>query len=209
MYTIATITPPASEPVTTASLKLYLHLNTSYEDTLLGDCITTARQMFEHHTQRQCVTATLRQYVQHIAHTHRHFDHVAEFQGNIAGNVYPSIYLMRGDVQSVSSVHYYDPSGNLQADTTYSTDLIGNPSRVYWPAGLPSITTALPHVAYCDFVAGWTSVPVDVCTAIRLLAAHYFDQRSAYTTDNLKELPQGFAVVCAKYTLALSGTWNQ
>lgn len=212
MYSITTITPPVSEPVSVATLKASLRLNTSDEDSLLAGYITTARMQFEHLTQRAVFTQTLRQYVQAIAHTGAAWDVCDPFGiGNLypRQSPYPTLYIMRGDVQSVSSVHYYDAAGSLQTSSTHTTDLIGNPARVYWASGLPSITTAQPHVAYCDFVAGWTSVPADVCTAIQLMASHYYEQRSAYVTDNLKELPHGFASICSKYTLGLSGSWGQ
>lgn len=209
MYTITTVTPPVSEPVSTATLKAALRLNTSDEDTLLAGYITTARMQFEHLTQRAVFTQTLRQYVNRVAHS-------GGFPECNYGNYpqwfyyasVPTLYLMRGDVQSVSSVHYYDPAGSLQTSSTHTVDTVGNPRRVYWASGLPSISTTLPHPAYVDFVAGWTSVPADVCTAIQLLAAHYYEERSAFVTDNLKELPRGFAAIAARYDLGLNGNWG-
>lgn len=210
MFTIQVTTPPASEPVSTATLKTSLRLNTTAEDSLLPGYITTARQQFEHSTQRAVMTTVFRQYVQGIAHTHHHGHNPTIYPlWRSRHSQYPTIWLMRGDVQSVQDVNYYDATtGSATASTTHTVDLIGNPSRVYWANGLPNITQTLPHIAYVDFTAGWTSVPADVCTAITLLAGHYYEQRTAYLTDNLKELPQGFCSIAAKYSLNLTGTWG-
>lgn len=179
MFHIKTVTGPTSEPVTTAELKAYLRLNTTDEDSLLASYIATARHQFEHLTQRAVISQTLRQWNDSIHHGFR---------------------IMRGDVLSISAVKYYNTSGALTTDTTFSTDLNVAPVKVFWVTKLTTSTTRTP-VAYVDFVAGFSTVPEDVKTAIKLLAGMYFDQRAAFITDNLKELPMGFQAICAKYDL--------
>jgi len=188
-FTIQITTQPTSEPVTTSDLHAWLRLNTTDEDAILASLITTARQQFEHLTQRAVLPTTFRQYTDRIRH---------------------GVTLLRGPVTSITGVHYYDGNDNLQTDSTYSSDIVSLPARIRWINPLTISLNVRPPV-YVDFVAGWADtshVPVEVCTAIKLLAASYYETRSAYVTDNLKELPRGFAAVCAKYALSLDGDWS-
>jgi len=194
MYTISVTTAPSTEPVAVNDLKTYLRLNTTDEDTLLSTFISTARQQFEFHAQRPVLSTVLRQSVSKLS----------------TKGTYPSIYLMRAGVTAVSSVYYYDADDALQTSSTHSTDIINAPSSVYWLSA-PSLSGVLPIVAYVNFTAGWANanaVPSDIKTAIMLLAAHYYEQRAAYVTENLNELPQGFCAICSKYALGVSGSWD-
>jgi uncharacterized phiE125 gp8 family phage protein len=57
-YHLNLVTAPASEPVTTTEVKTFLRIDSSDEDTLLGNLITTARQSAEAYTGRGLITQT-------------------------------------------------------------------------------------------------------------------------------------------------------
>lgn len=215
MFYISVTTPPAVEPVSTATLKTYLHLNTTDEDTLLPGFISTAREQFEHLTQRPVISTGFRQYVDRFAFGRPHLPWGGSSRYWSAPwcvpFFHPSIYLMVGGVTAVSAVQYRQANETYTASSTHTVDLVSFPARVWW-TGLPPVSVDQTPVAYVDFTAGWAdagSTPADVQTAIMLLAAHYFGQRSAYITDNLRELPQGFVAVCNKYSTGLEGDWHQ
>lgn len=188
MYTIKTITPPAAEPVTVDELKAQMRVSTGVEDDLFAAYITSAREMFEALTLRAVMTTTFRQHCPYLT---------------------GPIYLMRGEVQTIDSVKYYDVADQLQTASGYYTDTISTPSSVFF-LNYPNVSTYKSPVAYVDFTAGWEAdqVPAMVKTAIRLLAAHYYEYREAFGTDNLNELPMGFKAVCDQYKLGLQGNWH-
>lgn len=55
-YSLEQITPPAEEPITLAEAKLYLRVDGSMEDTLIGNMITVARMAAEAYLARSLVT---------------------------------------------------------------------------------------------------------------------------------------------------------
>jgi hypothetical protein len=210
MFNCIVYSEPASEPVTTAELKAHLRLNTTDEDTLLSLFITTARQQFEHSTQRPVITQTIRQYCSYLPG----YQYCSQYQQPFPGLFYRYppifagiIYLMKGNVQSVSQVKYYDVNDALQTDTTYTTDLTTDPARITWQTR-PILSLLKANPIYVDYVCGFTSVPSDVKVSICLLAAHYFERREAHITESLHELPDGFERIVAKYKTGVSGDWG-
>ncbi len=55
-HLLARMTAPASEPVTLAEAKLYLRVDNTADDTLIGDMIVAARMAAEHFLRRSLVT---------------------------------------------------------------------------------------------------------------------------------------------------------
>jgi uncharacterized phiE125 gp8 family phage protein len=187
MYTVQVITPPASEPVTTQELKDHLRLNDSSEDSLLAGFIKTARLQFELNTGVAVLPTVFRQHFYAIA---------------------GPIYLYRGNVSAIGSVMYWNTAGNFVSDSTYLSDLISNPAKVWWQVYPVTHSDKSPK-GYVEFTAGWANaaaVPEDVKTCIKLLAAHYYAHREAYTEDtDLRNLPLGFQSVCRAYKTGLVG----
>lgn len=184
MYTLQTITEPSTEPVTDAELKASLRLNTTSEDALLPDFITTARVTFETVTRRPVLPTVYRQW----------FERFTE-----------PVYLVRGGVTAVASVHYYDQTDTLVTldPMLWDSDLTGLVPSVFVPTNYyPATSTKKVPVGYVQFTAGWAdaaSVPRPVKVAIKLLAAHLFKHRHAYDAQTVAELPMGFRAVCDQY----------
>ncbi len=57
---LALITAPTAEPLTVTQAKLFLRIDTTDEDSFIGECITAARNKIEEITHRQLMTATYR-----------------------------------------------------------------------------------------------------------------------------------------------------
>lgn len=192
MYNCIVQTAPVTEPVSTADLKTKLRLNTTDEDAVLTECITTARQQFEHLTNRPVISQTIRQYCSRIG-----------FHNCQDRSVYSGIvYLMKSNVISITQVKLYNDADALVTDTSYIADLTTLPARITWQTR-PALSRIYEKPVYVDYVCGFSSVPADVSTAIKLLAAHYFENGSTYITDNLKDLPMGFQTIAQKYSTGI------
>ncbi len=192
MYQIQITTPPSGECVQVSDLKAHLRLNTTDEDALLGNFITSARMTFENLTGRVVMATGFRQYNY-------------AFTG--------PLYLMRGQVSAIADVFYYDQNDTLQQLNGYLSDIVGIPASVWMAGGnYPQTSVNLNPKVYVDFTAGWANsgaVPALVSQAILLLASHYFEYRTAYEEKKLVEIPQGFVAVCDQYRTGLYGTWDK
>lgn len=188
MYTIEVITPPATEPVSVNELKAQLRLNDDSEDTLLSAYIKTARELFEAYTGRAVHPTTFRQ-------------HVPYFNSRV--------YLMKSQARSIASVKYWDQDDNLQTVGSYSSDVISCPGSV-WLESYPITSRSKHPKAYVQFEAGWDTdkVPEMAKTAIKLLAAHYYENRNSHSETNLQTVPMGFKAVCDGYKTGLIGPFG-
>ena len=101
------------------------------------------------------------------------------------------IELPLGQLQSVTSITYYDTNGTsaVYAASNYGVDIASEPGRIVleyqklWPTTTLRNTNPIEIV----FVAGWTSValvPAAIKHAIRLLAAHYYEHREEVVLGN-------------------------
>ena len=193
MEAIEIITGPASTSVSTDDLKAHLRLNDDSEDSLLGDWLTAADDLFTRWTGYVLVSQTLR----------------------LRLDGWPSdgtVYVPRHPVTGIASVQYLDRDGTWQTvdPSNYSIDLGSVPARVRFGSGytFPSLhPTAVPTVRV-QFVAGGTA-PKLAAQAVKLLAAHWYAQREAFGEANLNEVPMGFKAVCHQYTTGVLGCWNE
>jgi len=109
-------------------------------------------------------------------------------------------------VKSVTAITYLDADGLSQtvASDVYRLDAGRDPARVYlknakaWPAH-----SGEPGAVQIEYVLGETdraNVPADLGTAVRLLAAHYFENREvAIIGTTTAELPLGVQWVFDRY----------
>jgi uncharacterized phiE125 gp8 family phage protein len=188
MYTIEVVTPPESEPVTLNELKAHLRLNDDSEDALLTGFIKAAREVFESYTGRIVLPTTLRQ-------------HVPYFNSRV--------YLMRSQARSIVSVKYWDASNVLTTLEDFHSDVITCPGSV-WLDSYPVTSSTKSPKAYVEFEAGWEpeQVPEMVKVGIKLLAAHYYEQRNSHSPEDLKTVPMGFKAVCEQFKTGLMGPFG-
>lgn len=178
-----------SEPVTAQELYDHLQLNCGLAavQTQLEDFITSARLAFEVESDGRIVIPTV--YTQHLT----------EWPDSGV------IRLQRGPVQEVASVTYYDEDDTLQ-ELDAEADLTGTPAIVYTSTfSYPALSTTKVRPVTVEFTAGMDTVPADIKLAIKLLAAHWYLQREAFSDTEKKEVPMGFARVCDRYKTGLRG----
>lgn len=169
---------PTEEPVTLAEAKMQVRLDEADDAPLLPSMIGSARRKVEEFTRRQLVTATFTLKLDRFP-------------------LGPTINVPRPPLQSVSSITYVDPDGDVKtlATSVYSVDTDSQPGRIslaygqVWPAIREqdnSVVITFP----CGYGAA-TAVPDTFKDAIRLLIAHRWENREAVVTGMVaKELPE-------------------
>lgn len=111
MYEVSITSEPTSEPVTLTELKSHLRVDSSLDDTELGDKLSEARKSIEQMTNRAFFTQTR-------TLSFSHFDYRTD-----------RIYLPGAPVASISSVTYIDLNGSQQTWSSSEYTLVaGEPS---------------------------------------------------------------------------------
>ena len=187
MAKLKRITPPSDDPVTLAQARDHLHIEHELDDAKLLDFIPAATAHAEEvELRRALVTQTWELYLD-------------AFPEN-------AIEIPRPPLQSVTSVKYLDTAGALQTlavTTDYLVDLYELPGLVLpavgksWPA-----TQAVPNAVTVRFVAGYgdpDDVPVHLRQGLLLLIGHWYENREAFGTEELFEVPEGIRRIFAPY----------
>ena len=181
---------PAVEPVTLEETKAHLRVEFADDDALIGGLIKAARECAESATNRKLITQRWR-----------------VFEDKIPSP--PEFCLPFAPAQSVDWVRLWDTTNNgiVLAATAYSTDVIGEPARV-WLKDTPSATlrryNAVEIAFTCGYGAAATTVPEPLRQAVKLLAAHWYENRIAVgdgSQQKYEELPLGVQYLLAPYRL--------
>lgn len=162
-------TTPGTPPVTLDNLKLHLTMNDTAADDLLTEWLATAVEMLVDATgfvpTVTGFTATLTEWPDDNTFT-----------------------IPRRPLGTVTAVTFTDTDGN-DADLEFT---------VQYATGKITITSDRPSATLdkitVDFSAGDTC-PARFKTVTKLLSAHLYANREAYTTDDLKEVPVGLCYV--------------
>lgn len=157
-------------PVTDADLKLFLRVDHNREDDLISSINKAATSWTERFTGRKWVTAEYEYTLDRFPE-----DNVIE--------------LPVSPLVSVASVEYLATDGTYQTFEDWDFDNTSQPGRVYClpTASFPS-TYNVPSAVTITFSAGYdqgsnlNSVPEDVKTAIKILAASLCENRQAEIT---------------------------
>ncbi|WP_254509884.1 head-tail connector protein [Anatilimnocola floriformis] len=181
-YGLELVTPPVSEPVSLADMKQHARISREDEDTTISAFVTAARQYSETFLRRQLMPATWR----------------------MSLDCFPAeMRLPLPPLQSVTSITFVDGNGTTQtvASDTYYVDSTTEPGRIV-PVGCWPTARNQPGAVKVTFVAGYDTVPATVTTAIKMLAAHYYEHREAVNEGGLTEVPM------AVESLLMSEQWG-
>jgi uncharacterized phiE125 gp8 family phage protein len=137
--------------------------------------ITAARQQLEQMASHKMVTQTLALSIDDFPDS--------------------GILYLEGPVQSVSSIQYYDLDGELQTwnNELYQVDITSNPGRVMpaydetWPDYLDDYNSIV--VTYVAGCGNAEVVPAILKQAIKMLVAHWYNQREAVSETQNYEVP--------------------
>jgi len=181
---------PAAEPVTLEETKAHLRVEFADDDALIGGLIRAARECAESAINRKLITQRWRVYEDKIPSP-------------------PEFSLPFAPVQTVDWVRLWDAAnnGSVLAVTAYSVDVVSEPARV-WLKDSPSVTlrryNAVEIAFTCGYGAAATNVPEPLRQAVKLLAAHWYENRIAVADagqTRFEELPLGVQYLLAPYRL--------
>ena len=172
-------TAPTTEPVTVAEAKSHLRITTSAEDTYIGELISGARAKVEQDTNRSVATTTW------------------DLWWDIPP-VLRAIRLPRPPLQSVTYIKYYSTAdveatfGSINYFVDVSNQQGGRISLTEGSAW-PSDGLRYANAIVTRFVAGYTVVPFDLKHAMKMLIAHWYENREALNVGNIvAEYPLGY-----------------
>lgn len=169
------VTAPSVEPVSLDDAKLYLRIDGTDEDAVIGDLIKAARTVVEQKGRLALITQT--------------WDYTLDAWPDV-------IRIPIGPVQSVVSVTYVDSNGTTQTldPAEYQVDNSQNPARItpaygrVWP-----VARVQPNSIAVRFVAGFgdttADIPRDLRQALLLLLGHFYENREAVTVGSVTEVP--------------------
>lgn len=136
------------------------------EDSLLSALITTARQWVESFARRALITQTWKLYLDGWP---------------CASN----IVLPFGSLQSITHCKYTDSTGTQStfSSSYYSEDTISEPGRLVlnndqsWPSGVLNTLNPIEVQFVCGYGDNSTDVPSSIRTAIKMMAANWYENR--------------------------------
>jgi uncharacterized phiE125 gp8 family phage protein len=180
------VTPPTTEPLTLSELKNHLRIDGSFDDALLNSCITSARMYFESQCEISIASQTMLLALDY-------FDDI--------------IYLPKGPVQSVQDISYADSKNIVREMDDWIEDLVSNPARITpafgdsWPATADVVNAV--EVSYTTGYANANLVPKLLKSGMLFYAAHLYENRSAVTDGDLKEVPMAVESIIQQYTTGI------
>lgn len=173
--TIVKITDATVEPISLAEAKLWLRVDQSDEDTLIGSLITSVRKAAEHEMQRTLITTTW----------------------ELVVDAFPAaLRLEMPKVLSVVSVKYIDTAGVEQtlSQADYLVDMDSEPGYVVpaygkaWPSTRAQINAV--RVRYtAGYGAAATDVPQSIVNWMRLQLEHFYRNRGAVISGTVQTSP--------------------
>jgi len=190
------VTEPATEPVTTAEAKSHMHVTLvdTSNDTLIDGYIKSARINIEAITGCKLITQTWKMTL-------------PEFPAVDYINLKYSPIISIDEIKTVDA----DGTDAVFAATNYETDLISLPAQIKLKSDKSWTTPAAGYRAVngveISYKAGYGAaavVPEPFKLAIKLLTAHFYENRESTTMLTINELPMGVAAIIEPYR-----TWQR
>lgn len=166
---VRVITPPSVEPVSVATAKAHLRVDSSAEDTLIGAYITAAREKGEQLARRAFINQTLEAV----------YDNWPDsmYKGGL-------LWLPRPPFASLTSVKYMDANGVEHSWTDYQVDARQEPARLFFNS-VPSEPLFPSGAIAVRYTAGYgataAAVPAALQQAILATVAAWYEMRDIGT----------------------------
>lgn len=199
---IKLITDATVEPITLAQAKAYLRIDTSdtADDTLVSSLITAARRHAETYAKLSLITQTWDLWLDHFPFMEKKGDvwwsgtrqiAVSEVFGGQA-----AIHVPKGPLLAVTWLKTYglDDSVSTFDPTLLVTDTASVPGRVFltygnvWPTDLRT-RNAINLRYTAGFGTDSTLVPTDLVQAVKILIAHFYENREPILEGRALETP--------------------
>lgn len=190
----ALLTPAPFAPVSVAELQSHTVVEHNDDDDLLAIYIDAATAQVQADTGRAIVKQ--------------------QWQADL--ECFPAvIYLPKPPLLAVESVKYYDTDGTQQTldPAAYQVSAVGIVGRLApapglsWPsvqAGRFNGVVVVYQAGHVDVVAGvgQSDAPAQLCQAIYLLAAHFYENREATTPGNANDTPMAYQMLVDSLTVS-------
>jgi uncharacterized phiE125 gp8 family phage protein len=157
------ITAPQIEPVSMQEILTHSRIDSEEEYIYAAELITAAREYCEALQNRAYMTQTWELTLDKFS---------------------PVIVLPKPPLQSVTFIKYKDAQGieKILPETEYAVDNTSFQGRIVPVKGWPSFSPYPVNAVTVRFVCGSNTVSERVKHAIKLLAAHWYENREAYGT---------------------------
>lgn len=182
---IVLVTPAAQLPVTLDEFKDHLKIDGTNEDDILTAYLTASTEVVQELQWRQLVNATY------------------ELRIDSFGFSNSRITLPKAPLQSIESIKYVDPNGDVQTLAADQYDVTVVSSNDYGSVA-PSFSNSWPsirsekHAVRINFVGGYgtkTDVPDTTKAAIKILGAHLYETREELIVGQIiTEVPKMIGV---------------
>lgn len=170
------VTGAASYPVTLAQAKAHCRVDNDAEDAVINAVLAAACSHVESYTGRALVTQTW----------------------ELAADDWADFYDLKGPVQSITSVKYYDADGVEQALSATNYSLDDTTDRIVFASDFtgPTLRGEVNDITI-RFVAGYTTLPDEIELATLLLIGLWYDSRAAASDRAMMALPHAVdALLC-------------
>lgn len=170
---------PAFEPVTLAEAKAHCRVDITDDDALITSQIAAARAYLEHTFGRAIAAQTI-------------LLHLAAFPGVSQSNPRGAIKLPRPPLASVTSVYYYDGTGELVqlSASAYQVDDVREPGEIVpapetdWPDSQEDRVGAV-KVTYVAGVATAGAIDPRIKQAVLMLVSHWYENRETVIVGSI------------------------
>jgi len=180
------ITPPEAEPLSLADAKHFLRVEHDYDDELIAALIAGARGHVEAATRRALMSQTWRLTLDAWPRHGRITVLLAPLREVVAAQVYDAAGLPRT----------IDPE-------TFVVDAAASPGVIAFPPWVVAAPERSLAGIEIDVAAGYgeaaEDVPQPLLHAIRLLVAHWYENRGVTTEAGAQPMPAGVAPLIAPF----------
>lgn len=218
------ITPPTGEPISLAEAKAHLRLDTSLDDSDVSRMIVAARKWLEEICWRGFLTQTWELVLERFRGEDA-YGNPFELSNRYhpvprAGTFYTWPYyaepkyieLPAGNLQSLTSVTYIDPSGVQQTldPSNYLVDAVNEPGRLhlaptaFWPPTQERRWDAV-RITYVVGFGAAGDVPEPLKQAMLLLISQMYEHRTPEVAGVLSQVQFSLKALYDPYRLARVG----
>jgi uncharacterized phiE125 gp8 family phage protein len=182
------LTTPAAEPLTATQAADHLRVDSTDDIAYVGDLVAVAREYFDGMTGRSSAQI---QYVLTASRWEDIFDQTPSDNITSIPRDQYAIPLYRSPLVSVDSIKYYAPDATTlttMATTDYRVVTNAQPGIVQLKNDPPEIDDRIDAIQI-TFTAGGDCVPAMSKHAIRMLVAHFYEQRTPVAFTSVNQIP--------------------
>lgn len=187
------ITDAAKEPISLDDAKAHLRVDCEDDDELIKVMIKSVRRSIEKYLDRALITQDWAYWLDGIPMDYcggPWWDGVREAPISIDSRALNFIEIPKAGLQSITSITSYDldNAGTVFDSANYFVDTASIYGRIVlnygaiWPNNLRS-ANAIKVLFRAGYGDSPTSVPEDIITAMKMLIAHYYENREAVNLE--------------------------